>query len=53
MAGWKNLAEGQSKWSYNDCNDFEELLWVTKLHTKRKNMAARNKDLSAYCCVKF
>ncbi|KZL64977.1 DnaJ domain-containing protein [Colletotrichum tofieldiae] len=51
--GFKNLAEGQSQWSYRDRNDFEELLWVTKSQTKRKNIAANNKDPNADCCVKF
>ncbi|GKT83955.1 DnaJ domain-containing protein [Colletotrichum tofieldiae] len=53
MDGFNNLAEGQSQWSYKDRNDFEELLWVTKSQTKRKNIAANNKDPNADCCVKF
>ncbi|KAK2051642.1 hypothetical protein LY76DRAFT_674066 [Colletotrichum caudatum] len=51
--GFKNLADGQSQWSYKDRNDFEELLWVTKSQTKHKNTAANNKDPNADCCVKF
>ncbi|KAK1656996.1 hypothetical protein BDP55DRAFT_596735 [Colletotrichum godetiae] len=51
--GYKNLAEGQSQWSCDDRNDFEELLWVTESHIKRKNTAARKKNPTADCCVKF
>ncbi|GKT96932.1 transposase [Colletotrichum tofieldiae] len=51
--GFKNLAEGQSQWSYRDRDDFEELLWVTKSQTKSKNTAANTKDPNADCCVKF
>ncbi|KAK1989751.1 hypothetical protein LX36DRAFT_549155, partial [Colletotrichum falcatum] len=51
--GFKNLAEGQSEWSYKDRDYFEELLWVTKSQTKRKNTAAGKKDASADCCVRF
>ncbi|KAK2051944.1 hypothetical protein LY76DRAFT_672935 [Colletotrichum caudatum] len=51
--GFKNLADGQSEWTYKDRDDFEELLWVTKSQTKRKNTAAGKKDASADCCVKF
>ncbi|KAF5707387.1 hypothetical protein FMUND_11145 [Fusarium mundagurra] len=51
--GFKNLAEGQSQWSHKDCDDFDQLLWVTKSQTKRKNTAINKKDLNADCCVKF
>ncbi|TIC96976.1 hypothetical protein CH35J_006544 [Colletotrichum higginsianum] len=51
--GFKNLALGQSQWSHKDRDDFEELLWVTKSQTKRKNIAAKHQDPKADCCVKF
>ncbi|KDN68706.1 hypothetical protein CSUB01_11678 [Colletotrichum sublineola] len=51
--GFKELAKGQSEWSYKDRDDFEGLLWVTRSQTKRKNTAAGKKDASADCCVKF
>ncbi|KAF4486600.1 hypothetical protein CGGC5_v005953 [Colletotrichum fructicola Nara gc5] len=53
MTGAKDLAEGQSQWSCDDRDDFKELLWVTKSHTKCKNTAAGKKNPSADCCVKF
>lgn len=40
MQGHKNLADGQSAWSSRDRSDFDELLWVTKSQTQRKNLAA-------------
>ncbi len=51
--GHKNLAEGQSQWSSKDRGDFDEVLWVTKSQTQRKNLAANKKDPSADCCVRF
>jgi predicted transcriptional regulator len=51
--GFKNLAEGQSQWSHKDRDDFDQLLWVTKSQTKRKNTATNRKDPNADCCVKF
>ncbi|KAE9566113.1 hypothetical protein CGMCC3_g17713 [Colletotrichum fructicola] len=53
MTGAKDLAEGQSEWSCDDRDDFKQLLWVTKSHTKCKNTAAGKKNPSADCCVKF
>ncbi|KAK7403829.1 hypothetical protein QQX98_010400 [Neonectria punicea] len=53
MDGFKNLAEGQSQWSHKQRDDFDQLLWVTKSQTKRKNTAANKKDPNADCCVKF
>ncbi|KAJ0335480.1 hypothetical protein KNSL1_013586 [Colletotrichum chrysophilum] len=53
MTGAKDLAEGQSQWSCDDRDDFKQLLWVTKSHTKCKNTAAGKKNPSADCCVKF
>ncbi|KAH7137545.1 hypothetical protein EDB81DRAFT_656351 [Dactylonectria macrodidyma] len=50
---FKNLAEGQSLWSHQHRDDFEELLWVTKSQTMLKNTASRRKDPAADCCVKF
>lgn len=50
---FKNLAEGQSLWSNQHRDDFEELLWVTKSQTMLKNTASRRKDPAADCCVKF
>ncbi|KAK0615138.1 hypothetical protein B0T17DRAFT_582996 [Bombardia bombarda] len=53
MDGFKDLAQGQSQWSHKDRNDYDQLLWITKSQTKRKNIAANNKDPNADCCVKF
>ncbi|KAF4465066.1 domain-containing [Fusarium albosuccineum] len=53
MDGFKNLAGGQSQWSHKQRDDFDQLLWVTKSQTKRKNTAANKKDPNADCCVKF
>ncbi|KAF5697235.1 hypothetical protein FMUND_15486 [Fusarium mundagurra] len=53
ITGFKNLAEGQSQWSYKDRSDFDELLWITKSQIKCKNTAANKKDPSAYCCTRF
>ncbi|UNI15344.1 hypothetical protein JDV02_001884 [Purpureocillium takamizusanense] len=51
--GHKVLSDGQSTWSNKDRSDFEELLWVTKSQTQRKNRAAGSKDPAADCCVRF
>ncbi|KJZ68401.1 hypothetical protein HIM_12207 [Hirsutella minnesotensis 3608] len=51
--GHKVLSDGQSAWSSKDRSDFEELLWVTKSQTHRKNRAAGSKDPAADCCVRF
>jgi len=51
MDGHKDLAEGQSKWSFEDREDFEELLFVTA--TKRKSIYGNNRDPGADCCVRF
>ncbi|KID60062.1 uncharacterized protein G6M90_00g030580 [Metarhizium brunneum] len=53
MAGHKNLADGQSKWSDRDRGDFKELLWVTKSQIQLKNVAANKKDPPTDCCVEF
>lgn len=51
--GFKNLADGQTQWSFRDRGDFDELLWVALSQTKLKNTAAGKKDPSTDCCVKF
>ncbi|KND87853.1 hypothetical protein TOPH_07437 [Tolypocladium ophioglossoides CBS 100239] len=50
-AGHKILSDGQSTWSNKGRSDFEELLWVTKSQTQRKNQAAGRKDPAADCCL--
>lgn len=51
LDGYKNLAEGQSQWTYKDREDFEELLFVTE--SKRKSIYGNVRDPAADCCVKF
>lgn len=53
LEGFKNLAEGQNKWTYKHREDFVKLHWVTKSQTKLRNTAARNKKPNADCCVEF
>ncbi|KXJ84825.1 hypothetical protein Micbo1qcDRAFT_169925 [Microdochium bolleyi] len=47
--GYKNLAEGQSTWTYKQRGDFEELLWVTDPAHPR----SEKRDPPADCCVRF
>lgn len=49
----KNLADGQSKWSYRNRLDFKELHWVTLSYVKNKNLAAGRRNPPADCCVEF
>ncbi|KAM7209418.1 hypothetical protein V8F06_014875, partial [Rhypophila decipiens] len=51
MGGYKDLAKGQSDWSFKNREDFGELLFVTT--TNRKSIYGNSRNPGADCCVRF
>ncbi|KAH7303104.1 hypothetical protein B0I35DRAFT_332540, partial [Stachybotrys elegans] len=48
-----NLAGQQSKWTYEDREKFEEVLWVTEAQGGIRNAAANRRNPAVDCCVRM
>ncbi|KAH7303187.1 hypothetical protein B0I35DRAFT_330514, partial [Stachybotrys elegans] len=48
-----NLAGQQSKWTYEDRENFEEVLWVTEAQGGVRNAAANRRNPTVDCCVRM
>ncbi|KAM7182556.1 hypothetical protein V8F33_014224, partial [Rhypophila sp. PSN 637] len=51
MGGYKDLAKGQSDWSFKNRKDFGELLFVTT--TSRKSIYGNSRNPSTDCYMRF